>query len=190
MHSRWFQSLSREDVSLDFLPFHAAAPLASSWEQVQNGRVATDPNFLAQPVGCVDVARRREAPMASAKWLEKPEAHDFPAAADYLDLLADSHTVKELTERLQGGTIAYKKAKDILRAAQLSLLPADNPHVAADLSKIKNGNALSPILLVRGDFATGVPLQIADGYHRVCATYYTDENTDIPVILASWNRQQ
>jgi hypothetical protein len=190
MHSRWFQSLSREDVSLDFLPFHAAAPLASSWEQVQNGRVATDPNFLAQPVGCVDVAQRREAPMAGVKWLEKPVAHDFPAAADYLDLLADSHTVKELTERLQGGTIAYKKAKDILRAAQLSLLPADNPHVAADLSKIKNGNALSPILLVRGDFATGVPLQIADGYHRVCATYYTDENTDIPVILASWNRQQ
>ena len=25
------------------------------------------------------------------------------------------------------------------------------------------------------------PLQIADGYHRVCASYHTDENTDIPV---------
>ena len=23
--------------------------------------------------------------------------------------------------------------------------------------------------------------QIADGYHRVCASYLTDENTDIPV---------
>jgi hypothetical protein len=23
--------------------------------------------------------------------------------------------------------------------------------------------------------------QIADGYHRVCASYYTDEDTDIPV---------
>jgi hypothetical protein len=128
--------------------------------------------------------------MASVKWLEKPEAHDFPAAADYLDLLADSHTVKELTERLQDGTIVHKKAKDILRAAQLSLLPVDDPYVAADLSKIKKGNPLSPILLVRGDFATGVPLQIADGYHRVCASYHTDENTDIPVVLASWNRQQ
>jgi len=126
--------------------------------------------------------------MASVKWLEKPEAHDFPAAADYLALLADSHTVEELTQRLQAGTIVHKKAKDILRAAQLGLLPVDNPHVAADLAKIKKGNPLSPILLVRGDLATGVPLQIADGYHRVCASYHTDENTDIPVIIASLSR--
>jgi hypothetical protein len=126
--------------------------------------------------------------MASVKWLEKPEAHDFPAAADYLALLADSDIVNELTQRLQTGNIVHKKAKDILRAARLSLLPKDNPHVAADLAKIKNGNPLSPILLVRGDLAKGVALQIADGYHRVCASYYTDENTDIPVIIASLNR--
>jgi hypothetical protein len=128
--------------------------------------------------------------MATVSWLEKPEAHDFPAAADYLDLLADSQTVKKLTKRLRAGTVAYKKAKDILRAAQLSLLPIDNPHVASDLTKIKKGQALSPILLVRGDFASGVPLQIADGYHRVCASYHTDENTDIPVVLAVASRQK
>jgi hypothetical protein len=52
------------------------------------------------------------------------------------------------------------------------------------LAKITKKQPLSPILLVRGNFATGVPLQIADGYHRVCASYHTDENTDIPVILA------
>ena len=126
--------------------------------------------------------------MPSVKWLEKPEAHDFPAAADYLALLADSHTVDELTDRLRAGDVAHKKAKDILRAAQLRLLPVDNPHVAADLTKIKKGQPLSPILLVRGDFVTGVPLQIADGYHRVCASYHTDENTDIPVILAVASR--
>ncbi|HUE32349.1 MAG TPA: hypothetical protein VMQ38_05505 [Mycobacterium sp.] len=123
--------------------------------------------------------------MATVKWLEKPEAHDFPAAGDYLDLLAGSKAVKQLTKRLKAGDIAHKKAKDILRAAQLNLLPVDNPHVAADLAKIKNGEPLSPILLVRGDFTTGVPLQIADGYHRVCASYHTDENTDIPVVIAS-----
>jgi hypothetical protein len=121
--------------------------------------------------------------MASVKWLEKPEAHDFPAAADYLALLAAPGTANQLAERLKTGVVAHKKAKDILRAAQLSLLPVDNPHVAADLSKIKKGQPLSPILLVRGDFATGVPLQIADGYHRVCASYHTDENTDIPVVM-------
>ena len=121
--------------------------------------------------------------MASVKWLEEPETHDFPAAADYLDLLADSRIVKEMTERLQAGTVVHKKAKDILRAAQLMLLDEDNPHVAADLSKIRKGQPLSPILLVRGDFTKGVPLQIADGYHRVCASYHTDENTDIPVVI-------
>jgi hypothetical protein len=126
--------------------------------------------------------------MASVKWLEKPGAHDFPAAADYLALLADSDIVNELTQRLQLGTVVHKKAKDILRAAQLRLLPVDNAHVAADLSKIKKGNPLSPILLVRGDLVTGVPLQIADGYHRVCASYHTDENTDIPVVIAALNR--
>ena len=26
----------------------------------------------------------------------------------------------------------------------------------------------------------GVPLQIADGYHRVCASYRLGEDTDIP----------
>ena len=123
--------------------------------------------------------------MAIVKWLEKPEAHDFPAAGDYLDLLAGSKTVKQLTKLLQAGDVVHKKAKDILRAARLRLLDDDNPHVAADLSKIKNEQPLSPILLVRGDFTKGVPLQIADGYHRVCASYHTDENTDIPVILAS-----
>ncbi len=126
--------------------------------------------------------------MPSVKWLEKPEPHDFPAAADYLALVADSHAVEELTERLQAGSVVHKKAKDILRAARLRLLPADNPHVAADLSKIKKGQPLSPILLVRGDFMTSAPLQIADGYHRVCASYHTDENTDIPVILADRSR--
>ncbi|HKI43342.1 MAG: hypothetical protein P4L48_24690 [Mycobacterium sp.] len=126
--------------------------------------------------------------MPSVKWLDKPEAHDFPAAADYLALLADSHSVDELTEQLRAGSVVHKKAKDILRAAQLSLLPVDNPHVAADLAKITKGQPLSPILLVRGDFATGVPVQIADGYHRVCASYHTDENTDIPVVIAAGSR--
>jgi hypothetical protein len=123
--------------------------------------------------------------MAEVQWLEKPEAHDFPAAADYLALLADADTVSKLTEKLKAGAIAHKKAKDILRAARLRLLPVDNPHVARDLAKIKKEQPLSPILLVRGDFTKGVPLQIADGYHRVCASYHTDENTDIPVVIVS-----
>jgi hypothetical protein len=122
--------------------------------------------------------------MASGKavlWGEAPDEHDYPAAADYLALLATSAQIDEIVAALKKAPIVHKKAKDLLRASGLALLPVDNPHVTADLKKIKKGTPLSPILVVRGDLNTGVALQIADGYHRVCASYYTDENTDIPV---------
>jgi hypothetical protein len=130
-----------------------------------------------------DVLRRAVA-MASGKgvlWGEAPDEHDYPAAADYLALLATAAQIDEIVAALKKAPIVHKKAKDLLRASSLALLPADNPHVTADLTKIKKGKPLSPILVVRGDLNTGVALQIADGYHRVCASYYTDENTDIPV---------
>lgn len=121
-------------------------------------------------------------------WKLEPEKHDFPAAGDYLRLLADQARVKALVKALQKAPTTHQKAKDILRAAGLSLLAVDNPHVAADLAKIQAGTALSPILLVRGNLLTGQPLQIADGYHRVCASYHTDENTDIPCRIAVIDR--
>jgi hypothetical protein len=37
---------------------------------------------------------------------------------------------------------------------------------------------------VRGDLAAGRPLQIADGYHRVCASYHLSEDTEIPCRIA------
>jgi hypothetical protein len=124
--------------------------------------------------------------MPQTKWKDQPDEHDYPAAADYLALLADPATVDHLITQLRSAPIAHKKAKDILRAARLQLLPADNQHVRADLDKIQSGKALAPILLVRGNLESGVALQIADGYHRVCASYHTDENTDIPMKIASW----
>jgi hypothetical protein len=41
-------------------------------------------------------------------WLNKPEDHDFPAAADYLDLLADAQTATTLTDRLRSGSVVHK----------------------------------------------------------------------------------
>jgi hypothetical protein len=38
---------------------------------------------------------------------------------------------------------------------------------------------LAPVLLVRGDMAKNVPLVIADGYHRICAICYYDEDAPI-----------
>jgi hypothetical protein len=121
-------------------------------------------------------------------WKLDPEQHDFPAAGDYLRLLIDDAWVKSLVKALRKAPTTHQKAKDILRAAGLPLLAVDNPHVASDLAKIREGRALSPVLLVRGNLLTGQPLQIADGYHRVCASYHTDENTDIPCRIAVVDR--
>ena len=117
---------------------------------------------------------------AKVSWKAAPEEHDYPAAASYLSLIATTAQVDDLVERLKAGVSTHYKAKDMLRAAGLPLLPKDNAHVAADLKKIAGHEHLSPVLLVRGDLGHGIPLHIADGYHRVCASYYVDENTDIP----------
>ncbi|HEX4704568.1 MAG TPA: hypothetical protein VH352_20745 [Pseudonocardiaceae bacterium] len=118
--------------------------------------------------------------MSKVLWKSEPDEHDYPAAASYLSLIATTERVDDLVVRLKNGDVDHYKAKDVLRAAGLPLLPKENPHVAADLKKIESGKALSPVLLVRGDLFYGVALQIADGYHRVCASYHVDENTDIP----------
>jgi hypothetical protein len=122
----------------------------------------------------------------AVKWLDEPEAHDFDAAVDYLSLLGEADVVTKTVDALRTAQPVYRKAKDILRAAGLALLPTSNPHVKADLDKIGAGKRLSPILLVRGNGPVGAALQIADGYHRVCASYVTDENTAIPCRLVSW----
>lgn len=122
----------------------------------------------------------------AVKWLDEPEDHDYDAAADYLSLVAEAGDVQETVGALRGAPTVSRKAKDILRAAALPLLAETNAHVRGDLAKISDDKRLSPILLVRGDARRGAALQIADGYHRVCASYLTDENTAIPCRLVSW----
>jgi hypothetical protein len=116
-------------------------------------------------------------------WLAKPENHDYQAAEDYLSLIMPPKQAEMYRQQLSDarGNVTHRKAKDILRASQLALLGQDNKHVVSDLAKVNTGEALSPILLLRG--GDHHPLIVADGYHRVCASYWVDENTDIPCIL-------
>jgi hypothetical protein len=127
--------------------------------------------------------------VSKVTWKTEPDAHDYPAAASYLSLIASSAQVSDLVKQLEAAPTGHYKAKDILRASGLPLLAPDNPHVAADLAKVKNNKALSPILLIGGDLSLGIALQIADGYHRVCASYHLDENTDIPCRIVACLRQ-
>ena len=117
-------------------------------------------------------------------WKSKPDAHDFPAAADYLELLLPPKDVERAVAALKRAKTVIKKAKDLSRASGLPLLPPENVHVARDLDKVKQGVTLSPVLLVRGQAGRGVPLTVADGYHRISASYHLDENADIPCRIA------
>jgi hypothetical protein len=111
-------------------------------------------------------------------WLPDAQEHDYPAAGSYLALLFPADRVTALVERLKAQPIVPFKAKDIFRAARLSLLGVSNSHVERDWKKIKKGQTLSPLLLVRDE--TSGRVVIADGYHRLCAVYGLDEDAVIP----------
>jgi hypothetical protein len=116
-------------------------------------------------------------------WKAEPDEHDYPAAQAYLSLLLQPDSAAEVVSRLRSAPLQHFKAKDLIRASRLDLLPESNEHVAADLRKVKPGRQLSPVLLVRGRLAHDMPLTVADGYHRICASYWLDENADIPCKL-------
>lgn len=107
-------------------------------------------------------------------WLAEPEEHNYPAAASYLGLLHSEQRVAQLIVELKAAPIVRFKAKDILRASRLSPLGMSNDHVEKDRKKIRNGTALSPLLLVRDE--PGGKVVVADGYHRLCAIYGFDED--------------
>jgi hypothetical protein len=119
------------------------------------------------------------------RWLDDPEDHDYPNAAAYLRLLAGRGLVDEVVDRLRDAGTSHQAAKDVLRASGLPVLPAEDPGVASDLRKIAAGQRLSPVLLVRGDLRSGIPLTIADGYHRICAAFHVDEDTAVPCRLVA-----
>ncbi|TZF99296.1 hypothetical protein FW781_05050 (plasmid) [Chryseobacterium panacisoli] len=112
-------------------------------------------------------------------WMKEPETHDFPAAQDYLELLYEPDKARKMVEKLKAADTITKKSKDILRASKLPLLPKTNIHVKENLKKVEKNKKLSPILLVRGENE----LIIADGYHRLCCSYYLTEDLEVPCRL-------
>jgi hypothetical protein len=115
-------------------------------------------------------------------WLKMPEHHDYQAADDYLLLVLEPKEAAEATRQLRHAKHTRTwKAKDILRAAGLQPLPADNEGVAAKLAKQHANKPLSPVLLVQRDNA---PLIVADGYHRISAAHLQDESAEVPAVEA------
>lgn len=111
-------------------------------------------------------------------WGPKPEKQDYAAAMSYLSLLYDKKKASKFINKLRGFAMTKFKSKDIFRASGLPLLGIGNSHVLNDKKKVSSKKKLSPILLVR-DSKNGKVI-IADGYHRMCAVYYYDEDAVIP----------
>jgi hypothetical protein len=121
------------------------------------------------------------------KWSEKEEGEDFEAAFKYLSLLCSDRKASAIVKSLRGSKVLEHAAKDMLRAAELPLLPSDESHVSEDLKRIQKGKPLAPVLLVRGDLANGLPLVVADGYHRICAVVYFDESAPVRCRVADFS---
>jgi hypothetical protein len=118
------------------------------------------------------------------RWRSQPASGDYTAAGDYLALLLPEAEVRRVVARLKRAATSRHKPKDIERATGIQLLPADDPEVQVEVKKSRKGKALGPILLVRGSLGEGRPLVIADGYHRICAGYYVNQDAEIPCRVA------
>ena len=118
-------------------------------------------------------------------WNSTPEEEDYQAARQFLSLLFSEQDAAKLVRALREAPMSAYEAKDLLRAAQCDQLSEDDPKVVDDMKKIKKGKKLSPVLLVRGQARVGVPLIIADGHHRICASWYWDEKLPVACCVAS-----
>jgi hypothetical protein len=111
-------------------------------------------------------------------WLDEPEDDNYPDALEFLTLIVDPDRAQRTIESLRrSDTVAYK-CRDILRASGVDPLTVHDAQVREHIRKVRAGQPLSPVLLIRGDSDVVRPLVIADGFHRVCAVHILDEDSD------------
>jgi hypothetical protein len=100
-------------------------------------------------------------------WKKQPEPGDYAGALKFLMLIYADSKARRLLRGLSKSKNVEHAAKDLLRASNLPLLPREEAHVEEDLTRIRKGKSLAPVLL------------------RICAICYYDENAPIPCRLAS-----
>lgn len=124
-------------------------------------------------------APKPEIGAVKIRWLDDVAEHDYGAAQAYLSLRLGDARATAVVDRLRKAELITRRANDILRASRLDPAPLEDPGVIKDMVKIIEGQALSPILLVRDADRT----DIADGFHRVSLVYRIDPYGDIPLRL-------
>lgn len=121
----------------------------------------------------------------SIPWGEFPAQHNFDNAYEYLSLLCLPEKAQEITDRLwESKTIYYRRPDDILRAAGLIPLHQTDLRVQNAIRKIHSKKEIAPAILVIS--TRNQRIHIADGYHRICASYYLAEGAKVPCIVAEW----
>jgi hypothetical protein len=123
------------------------------------------------------------AKKGNINWQPEAGKHDYDAARNYLRLLFSDADVRRIVERLRKAPTIQFAAKDILRASQTHLLELDDPKVHETLKEIKKSKAISPVLLIRGQGDKGVALIIADGHHRICASWHWNDKAPVSCSL-------
>jgi hypothetical protein len=124
--------------------------------------------------------------MHEIQWMADPEEHDYPAARDYLELVMSPDDAAQCVSLLKAAPVSQKKSKDISRASGLELLDDSNAHVRKNLQKMREGKSLSPVLLVVDRASRKVI--VADGFHRVSAVHFVDEDAEVPCKIAFWGQ--
>jgi hypothetical protein len=124
-------------------------------------------------------------PKKEIVWTNESEHGDYEAALAFLSLVYSAARTKALVTSLRSAPVIKRTAKDLLRASELPLLAPDETRVKDDRKKIAKGKPLAPVLLVTGDMTSGVPLLVADGYHRICAACHFDEDAIVHCRMVS-----
>ena len=118
----------------------------------------------------------------SITWQDDAPPSDYEAAGHYLSLVDVQKNIDKALADLKAGAIVEYKATDLLRAAQLAVPKADDRPTREQIKKIKRGEPVSPVLLVRVPALKKVI--VADGFHRVCAAYRIDPDVVLHCKLA------
>jgi hypothetical protein len=118
----------------------------------------------------------------SITWQDDAPPSDYEAAGHYLSLVDVQKNIDKALADLKAGAIVEYKATDLLRAAQLAVPKADDRPTREQIKKIKRGEPVSPVLLVRVPALKKVI--VADGFHRICAAYRIDPDVVLHCKLA------
>ena len=111
-------------------------------------------------------------------WLPEPADDTYQAAKTFLQLMYRPKKARRWVKRLKEAEISKYAAKDILRASCTPMATIKAFNWEKQQEQIAKGDALSPILLIRQN--DGGPLIIADGFHRMCALFSTDQEVSVP----------